>query len=95
MLPYRDETVNRYSRGRYHRCPGRSPLCTPAPFSPHARLVTAGLKELLDQVDVVVLAQASMARVVDTLPEAEKRVPILSSPRLGVEAAKQTLAALP
>ena len=51
----------------------------------HDSIVGAGLRELIDQVDVVVLAQASMARVVDNLPEADKRVPILSSPRLAVE----------
>lgn len=57
----------------------------------HDRLVTAGLKELMPKVEVVVLAQASMARVVDALPAAEKTVPILSSPQLGVEAAKKMM----
>jgi len=58
----------------------------------HDRSVTAGLTELMGQVDVIVLAQASMARVADAIPETEKRVPILASPRLGVEAAKKVLA---
>ncbi|HYN86945.1 MAG TPA: aspartate/glutamate racemase family protein, partial [Ardenticatenaceae bacterium] len=57
----------------------------------HDRIVMAGLKELMGQVDVVVLAQASMARVADALPADEKIVPILASPRLGVEAAKQMM----
>ena len=48
----------------------------------HDELVRAGLQELLAGVDVVVLAQASMARVADTL--GETAVPILSSPRLGM-----------
>jgi hypothetical protein len=48
----------------------------------------------MDKVDLIVLAQATMARVVDTLPAAEKRVPILSSPRLGVAAAKAMMTAL-
>jgi Asp/Glu/hydantoin racemase len=60
----------------------------------HDRLVTAGLKALMDKADVIVLAQASMARVVDSLPEAEKTTPILSSPQLGVEAAKKMMAEL-
>jgi Asp/Glu/hydantoin racemase len=51
----------------------------------HDALVLAGLQELIPSVDVIVLAQASMARVVDSLPEAERVVPILSSPRLAVE----------
>jgi len=33
-----------------------------------------------EEVDVILLAQASMARVVDTLPEGDKRIPILASP---------------
>ena len=41
---------------------------------------------------MVVLAQASMARVVETLPESERTVPILSSPRLGVERVAELLA---
>ena len=40
---------------------------------------------------MVVLAQASMARVVDALPESERTVPILSSPRLGVERVAELL----
>ncbi len=46
----------------------------------HDTLVAAALRELSTQVDVILLAQASMARVVDTLPEADRRVPIFASP---------------
>jgi Asp/Glu/hydantoin racemase len=51
----------------------------------HDAMVAAALKELALQVDVVALAQASMARVVDTLPEADRRTPILASPPLAVD----------
>jgi hypothetical protein len=34
---------------------------------------------------VIVLAQASMARVVDTLAPADKRVPILASPEIAID----------
>jgi Asp/Glu/hydantoin racemase len=51
----------------------------------HDRLVSAALKEMSGKSDVIVLAQASMARVVESLPPAERPVPILSSPRLAVE----------
>ena len=51
----------------------------------HDAIVSDGLRELIPQVDVIVLAQASMARVVQSLPEQDRRVPILSSPRLAVE----------
>ena len=51
----------------------------------HDAKVAAALKELSQQVDVIVLAQASMARVVDTLAAEDRRVPILASPRIAVE----------
>ncbi len=51
----------------------------------HDELVREGLRSLLGWADVIVLAQASMARVVDTLNEDERATPILSSPRLGME----------
>jgi len=60
----------------------------------HDQLVSAGLQELAPQVDVVVLAQASMARVIETLPAETRRVPILSSPRLAVERLAQLIPAL-
>lgn len=51
----------------------------------HDEMVAKALIELSAQVDVIVLAQASMSRVVDGLPEADKRVPILSSPTLAIQ----------
>ena len=50
----------------------------------HDRVVKENLKGLMERVDVVVLAQASMARVADQFSPAERKAPILSSPRLGV-----------
>lgn len=51
----------------------------------HDAKVAAALKELAQQVDIIVLAQASMARVVDSLSPADKRVPILASPGIAVD----------
>lgn len=50
----------------------------------HDTMVAAALKELSAQVDVILLAQASMARVVDTLCDADKKVPILASPAIAI-----------
>lgn len=50
----------------------------------HDRLVAAALRELSTRVDVILLAQASMARVVDGLAPADRRVPILASPPLAI-----------
>lgn len=58
----------------------------------HDRALLALLAELATVNDVVVLAQASMARVLPGLPEAQ-RAKFLSSPRLGVERVAQALAA--
>jgi Asp/Glu/hydantoin racemase len=46
----------------------------------HDHMVASALKELSTKVDVILLAQASMARVVEGLPEEDKRVPIIASP---------------
>lgn len=54
----------------------------------HDALVVAALQTLAANVDVIVLAQASMARAVngaDSLEADGRSVPILTSPRLGVE----------
>ena len=51
----------------------------------HDAKVAAALKELSKQVDVIVLAQASMARVVDALAPEDKQVPILASPGIAVD----------
>ncbi len=50
----------------------------------HDALVASALRELAAQVDVIVLAQASMARVVDALPPEDKRIPLLASPPLAI-----------
>jgi Asp/Glu/hydantoin racemase len=57
----------------------------------HDRLLLATLQRLLSVVDVIVLAQASMARVVEMLPESAERIPILSSPQLAVRRARSLL----
>jgi Asp/Glu/hydantoin racemase len=49
----------------------------------HDRLVAEAARRLGAEADVLVLAQASMAAVVDALPEGSVPVPVLSSPRSG------------
>ena len=57
----------------------------------HDRMLADALARLVSAVDVVVLAQASMARVVENLPADPRRVPILSSPELAVKSARSML----
>jgi Asp/Glu/hydantoin racemase len=57
----------------------------------HDKKVGEALKKLSTKVDVILLAQASMARVVDTLSDADKKVPILASPPIAMEYLKAIL----
>jgi Asp/Glu/hydantoin racemase len=50
----------------------------------HDAMIAKALKDLSSEADVIVLAQASMARVVDTLDEADKKIPILASPGIAI-----------
>ncbi|MDI6696110.1 MAG: aspartate/glutamate racemase family protein [Anaerolineales bacterium] len=57
----------------------------------HDRIVRQRLRDLMDRTDVILLAQASMARVAATIPPEEQKAPILSSPRLAVEHLRKLL----
>jgi Asp/Glu/hydantoin racemase len=57
----------------------------------HDRLVRQAVLELGSGVDVVVLAQASMARVIAEIPEDERRTPIFSSPHLALKQVRELL----
>ena len=59
----------------------------------HDELILANARDLATRVDVIVLAQASMWRMTDTLRE-QTGVPVLSSPRLGVQEVADRVAAL-
>jgi Asp/Glu/hydantoin racemase len=52
----------------------------------HDAMVAEALQHLAAEVDVIALAQASMARVVATLPPDPARPPILASPPLAIDA---------
>jgi len=68
-----------------HLCEGAFDALMSGDGAKHDAMVASALKELSRKVDVIVLAQASMARVVDGLAEADKRVPILASPGIAVD----------
>jgi hypothetical protein len=57
----------------------------------HDRIVRETLEDLMARTEVVVLAQASMARVATSIPDEERAAPVLSSPRLAVERARDVL----
>lgn len=60
----------------------------------HDALVSKAMINKLGDVDVVVLAQASMARVVERLPRGALNAPVLSSPELAMEYVRERLARL-
>jgi len=72
-------------------CEGAFEAASSGDPATHDQIVRRSLLELGHSVDVIVLAQASMARVADTLDDEDKIVPILSSPTLGINRAKQIL----
>jgi Asp/Glu/hydantoin racemase len=76
-----DKTIELTSR----LCDGAFEALMSGDAAKHDALVAAALRELSTQVDVIVLAQASMARVVGMLDESDRRVPILTSPGLAVD----------
>lgn len=57
----------------------------------HDRLLRKALLEDLDGVELIVLAQASMARVLSTLPSGALHAKVLTSPELAVMSARQAL----
>jgi Asp/Glu/hydantoin racemase len=57
----------------------------------HDRILSEALLNDMRGVDIVVLAQASMSRVVRTMPEGTLSMPVLSSPELAVKQACEIL----
>ena len=75
-----------------HVCDGAFETLHAGDRDRHDELVRDGVRRLAADVDVILLAQASMARVVDALPDEERTVPILSSPRLGMQRVAELVA---
>lgn len=78
------EITIRLCEGAFEALMGGSP-------QEHDRMVADALKTLAKEVEVIVLAQASMARVVDRLSPTEKPVPILSSPEIAMQYLSEVL----
>ena len=73
-------------------CEGAFEAVTRGDKEAHDRSVTAKLTHLASTVDVILLAQASMARVADQIEGLS--VPILSSPPLAMQQVAETLQSL-
>ncbi|MGN6819002.1 MAG: aspartate/glutamate racemase family protein [Sphingomonas sp.] len=77
-----------------HLCQGAFDAVMAGDGATHDRIVGEGLTEGMKGVDAIVLAQASMARVVASLPEGAVSTPVYSSPELGMLHARDVLAGL-
>ena len=77
-----------------HVCPGAFEAVMAGDGATHDRIVAEGLTEAMKGMDAIVLAQASMARVVAVLPDGAVTAPVLASPELGMERARDVLATL-
>lgn len=65
-------------------CPGAFDALMAGDAAAHDALVGAALQTMIRESDVVLLAQASMARVAEGLAAGETAVPVLASPPLAV-----------
>jgi len=79
---------------REHLCAGAFEAVMAGDGATHDRIVGHAITEAMKGVDAIVLAQASMARVVDALPPDALPAPVFSSPELGVKRARDVLAGL-
>lgn len=68
-----------------HLCEGAFEALMSGDAATHDKMVAAALKDLVTKTDVILLAQASMARVVDTLDATTRKVPILASPSIAIQ----------
>jgi len=70
-------------------CEGAFDLLRGGDIKTHNKMVIKGIKELIEEVDVIVCAQGSMVPLLAELGETP--IPVLTSPRLGVERAVEIL----
>jgi Asp/Glu/hydantoin racemase len=75
-------------------CEGAFDAVIAGDMETHDALVSRSMINKLGDVDVIVLAQASMARVIDRLPPEALAAPVLSSPGLAMDYIRERLARL-
>ena len=85
LIRRRAEAAGRRIEIVAHLCEGAFDALMGGDPALHDRMVAEALKDLACRTDVIALAQASMARVVETLEPDERKVPILASPPLAIE----------
>jgi aspartate/glutamate racemase len=77
-----------------HLCEGAFEAVSSGDVATHDKAVAAAVHTLAGVSDVIVLAQASMARVIEAMSADVPMLPIFSSPALAMEQAREALNAL-
>lgn len=77
-----------------HLCAGAFEAVMAGDGATHDRIVAQAIRENMKGVDAIVLAQASIARVLESLPPDQIPAPVFASPELGILNARKTLEAL-
>lgn len=85
LIQDRAKTAGKEVEVKWQLCEGAFEAALAGDMTRHDSIVGDCLQDLRSRVDVIVLAQASMARVAEALPEEDRETPMLSSPRLAVE----------
>jgi Asp/Glu/hydantoin racemase len=93
LIRVRAASMSRQVRIVEHVCEGAFTAASRGDVAHHDELVREGLRILDETADVIVLAQASMARVLPSLAPGDLEAVVLSSPRLAMEHAAATLTA--
>jgi len=72
-------------------CPGAFDALRRGDLATHDRVVIEHLNQLMDEVKVIIIPQPSIEKAVEKVPQARRKVPIISSARLSVERLKERL----
>lgn len=85
------ESVGREVEVEFELCDAAFNYLKAERYLEHDELIRDGIRRLSRKCEVVVLAQASMARVLESMSPGEVSVPVLSSPPLLVDYLKKVL----
>jgi len=72
-------------------CPGAFDALRRGDLATHDRIVIEHLNQLMEEVKVIVVPQPSIEKAVEKVPQARRKVPIMSSAHLSVERLKERL----
>jgi hypothetical protein len=72
-------------------CPGAFDALRRDDMATHDRIVLEHVSQMMDEVDVIVVPQPSMDKVMKEVPEASRRIPIVASVNKSAQRLKEAL----